>query len=316
VPVKDYPIDGLEKLVARHYRATGSAALEIAGRRLQLLYELVANILSPAYGYTVVIVDVDGRFDATRLMEVRLPAQKDSMSTSDNKKIRPSGSRKAHMVPPRTAITRAVSHSPGRPAMILTPSRTRTNVPITPTKRTATPKTVKSTAATPTRRLIGLSSIPSLTETIGRDIEEAARNRHLRQADLKHLHIYRVPTTSSRAHIREVVASAEEYMIYGTHSSKGRPWWGTIVIGGGAAEGLRNPKQKGKGTQVVKGDNFDVTAAWAGWMKVEKGHVPGFMVGASAEEAMRDRRRRQEAVEASGWIGKSVWGDTESFGRA
>jgi hypothetical protein len=98
-------------------------------------------------------------------------------------------------------------------------------------------------------------------------------------------------------------------MLYGSHGSKGRPWWGTIVIGGGQAAGLREHAATGVKGMPSKADKVDVTAAWAGWLKVERASVPGFGLGLSVEEAMRDCARRHEAFEAAGWVARSVWGE-------
>lgn len=114
------------------------------------------------------------------------------------------------------------------------------------------------------------------------------------ESDLAHIHVYR-PAHSSREDIAKVVASAEKFMLYGAHGSRAREWWGTVVIGGGGG---------------ASGD-VAVTAGWRGWLRVDLQDVRGFAVGLSAEEALAERDRRQQAVSDSRWVATSVWGDFE-----
>lgn len=67
--VKSYPVQLLDALVARHFRATQSAPLAISGRYLPLVYLLVATLISPFHNQAVVVVDVDGKFDVTRVLQ-------------------------------------------------------------------------------------------------------------------------------------------------------------------------------------------------------------------------------------------------------
>ncbi|KAI1500336.1 hypothetical protein F5X99DRAFT_241924 [Biscogniauxia marginata] len=104
-------------------------------------------------------------------------------------------------------------------------------------------------------------------------------------SDLKHLHIYRPPRGQEQ--VRAAIAAAEEFMLYGTHGSRDREWWGTVVIGGTGG---------------------DINAGWKGWLRVEREEVGGFNVGISVEEALGERNRRQEMVDAAGWVASSRWG--------
>ncbi|KAI1408362.1 hypothetical protein F5Y13DRAFT_194443 [Hypoxylon sp. FL1857] len=119
--------------------------------------------------------------------------------------------------------------------------------------------------------------------------------------DLRHVHVYR--PARGQDQIRAAVAAAGEWMLYGAHGSRGREWWGTVVIGGGSGTGSSGISVKG-----------DVNAGWKGWLKVEHEEVSGFPAGVSVEEALRDRDKRQEVVEAAGWVAGSrvggyVWKD-------
>lgn len=92
------------------------------------------------------------------------------------------------------------------------------------------------------------------------------------------------------------MAAADEFMLYGAHESRGRRWWGTVVIGGG-----------GHGHGHGHGHVY-VHAGWKGWLRVDREEVGGFAVGMSVEEALRDRGKRQEVVDAAGWTASSRWG--------
>ncbi|KAK0732984.1 hypothetical protein B0T26DRAFT_736090 [Lasiosphaeria miniovina] len=66
--LKHFPIPGLNDLVQRHFRATQSAPLAITGRYRELLYVLVATLITSPHDKAVAIVDFDGRFDPERLL--------------------------------------------------------------------------------------------------------------------------------------------------------------------------------------------------------------------------------------------------------
>ncbi|KAI0842351.1 hypothetical protein F5Y06DRAFT_292275 [Hypoxylon sp. FL0890] len=110
--------------------------------------------------------------------------------------------------------------------------------------------------------------------------------------DLRHVHVYR--PARGQDQIRAAVAAAGEWMLYGEHGSRAREWWGTVVIGGGSGTGSDGTSVKG-----------DVNAGWKGWLRVEREGVPGFPAGVSVEEALRDRDKRQEVVDAAGWVAAS-----------
>ncbi|KAK3903594.1 hypothetical protein C8A05DRAFT_43199 [Staphylotrichum tortipilum] len=121
----------------------------------------------------------------------------------------------------------------------------------------------------------------------------------LRRADLLHVHVLRPPPRGPPGHVAAQVAQMEGYMLYGAHASRGREWWGTVVIGGGTepAGGVG----AGGAAQVA------VTADWRGWMRVERVWVRGFgEVG--VEEALEGREGREREVEQGRWVGVSPWG--------
>lgn len=169
----------LDQLAAHHFRETQSAPISISGRHLALLYTLLSALVSPPHLYTILLVDLDARFDATRLT-----------------------------CPPE--------HIP-------------------------------------------------------------------------HIYILR-PARSSPEHLQALVREADALMLYGdaSRASSDREWWGTVVVGGLGAG--------------------DLLAGWKGWLRVEREKVRGFAMGLSAEEALGQRGRREEAVEAAGWVATSLYG--------
>ncbi|OLN86332.1 hypothetical protein CCHL11_09331 [Colletotrichum chlorophyti] len=192
---KSYPIHGLNELVARNFRATKSAQLAVTGRQLHLIYVLVSTLVSSPHNKTVLVLDIEHRFDATRLV------------------CSPENLRHVYVQrPARRGIPR--NHGDGA-------------------------------------SMVGSGGI-------------------------------------SPGQVRELVTAAENWMVYSNHDSGAREWWGTIVLGALGAG--------------------DVTAAWKGWLRVDRDHVPGFSLGCSAKEAVADRERRQEAVDAAPWAASSQWG--------
>lgn len=73
-----------------------------------------------------------------------------------------------------------------------------------------------------------------------------------------------------------------------TRLSRGREFWGTVVIGGLAAG--------------------DLTAGWKGWARVDRDAVMGFALGMSVEEALAQRGTRERAVGEAGWAVSSAFG--------
>lgn len=218
--VKSYPIQLLDTLVTRHFRATQSAPLSLSGRHLSLIYLLVATLITTPQNKAVVVVDFDARFDITRVLQCA-----------------------PHRSPPASE-----------------------------------------------------QAAPPL-ESRHRDRSTTAAVTHDQQVtveDLRHVHVYR-PARGSPSHIRDVLTSAEQHMVYSRHASVAREWWGTIVIGGGS------PTVLGPGLA-------DVTTGWKGWLRVDREEVRGFPVGTSVEEAMIERDQRQRAADAAGLTATCVWG--------
>lgn len=67
--VKSYPIQDLDRLVTQHFRATQSGPLSLTGRHLPLIYLLVATLIAAPHNKAVVVIDIDARFDITRVTQ-------------------------------------------------------------------------------------------------------------------------------------------------------------------------------------------------------------------------------------------------------
>ncbi|RBR09434.1 uncharacterized protein FIESC28_09884 [Fusarium coffeatum] len=66
-PTKLTHISPLDEIAAAHFHTTKAAGIGISGRYLPLLYKLVSDLVSPPHSYAILVVDIEGRFDATRL---------------------------------------------------------------------------------------------------------------------------------------------------------------------------------------------------------------------------------------------------------
>ncbi|KAF5674337.1 hypothetical protein FHETE_2972 [Fusarium heterosporum] len=60
-------IPSLDEISAAHFRNTKASGISVSGRHLPLLYMLISNLVSPPHLYAVLVIDIEGRFDATRL---------------------------------------------------------------------------------------------------------------------------------------------------------------------------------------------------------------------------------------------------------
>lgn len=66
-PLKLTHMHDLDDIAARHFRSTQAPALAISGRHLPLILKLASTLVSAPHHYALLIIDLDGRFDATRL---------------------------------------------------------------------------------------------------------------------------------------------------------------------------------------------------------------------------------------------------------
>ena len=134
-------------------------------------------------------------------------------------------------------------------------------------------------------------------DAAGTGFTRAAR---VQRADLDHVHVLRPACGSGNlTRISDCIASIEEHMLYGSHPSRGREWWGTIVIGGGL--------DPAGSASAAASAQVAVTADWKGWLRVSRAEVPS-LCHLSAEEALAERDNRQAAVEGAGWVATSPWG--------
>ncbi|RCI08566.1 hypothetical protein L249_4773 [Ophiocordyceps polyrhachis-furcata BCC 54312] len=193
--IKPTHISELDVIAARHYRDTQSPTLTLAGRSLPLIYKIVSTLVSAPWRYAVLVVDVDGSFDATRL----------TLSCGDD--------------------------------------------------------------------------------------------------DLAHVYVQRPDENDygdeedDADSIRELVVSAQRFMLYNASASLSRHWWGTVVVGGGSRSG-------GLAGLV------DIVAGFNGWLRIEREPVVApCPPGLDLAEALARREERQRLVDAAAWVASSSWGD-------
>ncbi|EHK25029.1 uncharacterized protein TRIVIDRAFT_30123, partial [Trichoderma virens Gv29-8] len=65
--VKITHLDQLDHLAARQFRATQAPTISVSGRSLPLIYKVISTLVSPPHSMALFVLDLDGRFDATRL---------------------------------------------------------------------------------------------------------------------------------------------------------------------------------------------------------------------------------------------------------
>ncbi|KFH46855.1 hypothetical protein ACRE_023330 [Hapsidospora chrysogenum ATCC 11550] len=66
-PLKETHMQELDQVAERHLREEQSPTLAICGRHLPLLYRIASILVSPPHLFALLVIDLDGRFDATRL---------------------------------------------------------------------------------------------------------------------------------------------------------------------------------------------------------------------------------------------------------
>ncbi|KAL7913338.1 hypothetical protein GGI35DRAFT_287271 [Trichoderma velutinum] len=65
--VKGTHLDELDHLAGRQFRATQAPTISVSGRSLPLIYKVISTLVSPPHSMALFVLDLDGRFDATRL---------------------------------------------------------------------------------------------------------------------------------------------------------------------------------------------------------------------------------------------------------
>ncbi|KLU83721.1 hypothetical protein MAPG_02772 [Magnaporthiopsis poae ATCC 64411] len=287
--LKVFPIPALNGLAAKHLRATQAAVVSVSGRQLPLIYLLVATLIAPPHSKTVVVVDLELRFDITRVLECTPYAV--------------------------TATTSTMAAPAPAPATAPTPVGVDASAAATGTGVEATRPLHddQQRSAAFSREADASAAGPATTPLV------LASGGRVSLSDLAHVYVHRPARGSgvvSASLVREAVAAAEQHMLYGAHGSGGREWWGTFVVGGSGGHSSAGGVAAGGGGSaplLPRGassspSSVDVTAGPRGWLRVEREEVGGFGIGTSAEDALRDRERRRRAVDAAGWTVSSIWG--------
>lgn len=66
-PLKVTHMHELDQVAARHFRETQAPTLAVGGRHVPLLIRLASSLVSAPHHFALLVIDLEGRFDATRL---------------------------------------------------------------------------------------------------------------------------------------------------------------------------------------------------------------------------------------------------------
>ncbi|ERS97359.1 hypothetical protein HMPREF1624_06691 [Sporothrix schenckii ATCC 58251] len=197
-----FPIPALQQLVARHFRSSRAPELVVGGHRpLALVYLLVATLIAAPLRQTVVVVDVEARFDVRLLLGVQPTAS--AMYGADGDE----------------------------------------------------------------------GSVDVLASPVIDD-------------DLQHVHVFRVDPRW-RVPLAELVAAAEQRVLYGAQRRRDRPWWGTIVVGGAGGGGVAatGASNRASDNALSHGVGAALVTGAYGWLRVDC-HEP------DAVESYNERHER------------------------
>ncbi|CAK7215663.1 hypothetical protein SBRCBS47491_002558 [Sporothrix bragantina] len=147
------------------------------------------------------------------------------------------------------------------------------------------------------RQLLGVQPRASAVDGSGIDEEGDDASHILSEAvtedDLQHVHVFRVDPRW-RVPLAELVAAAEQRVLYGGQRRRDRPWWGTIVVGGASGSG-----RAADGGNINKGGSGGGTASHGvgaalvtgpyGWLRIDR-------QGRDAVEVHQERQRKLLAL--------------------
>ncbi len=142
------------------------------------------------------------------------------------------------------------------------------------------------------------ASVPSLSS------HSSAR---VRSQNLQHIHLYQPPRD---ARLADVMAQAERHMLYGSHASKSREWWGTMIIRERLSHADDSTALGSTGARSALLSRPVIHAGWKGWLRIGKEPVPAYRPDRqpTLEEHDAELARRNEILEENGWLANSEWG--------
>lgn len=117
------------------------------------------------------------------------------------------------------------------------------------------------------RQLLGVQPMASSDEA---DAETEILSSPVTEDDLQHVHVFRVDPRW-RVPLAELVAAAEQRVLYGAQRRRDRPWWGTIIVGGAGGGGVSgNPASTGTGNSntLSHGVGAALVTGSYGWLRV------------------------------------------------
>ncbi|KAH8646661.1 hypothetical protein BX600DRAFT_154148 [Xylariales sp. PMI_506] len=274
------PIPALESLIHRHHHGTQSAPpplLSLSGRYLPFLYHLVSTLIASPHRYAVVVVDVDHRFDVTRLV-VSSPHYTSSSAT------RPSAAAA------KASATERSGDGDGEKEKKVPGGEAEGAAPIAP-EAIDDPRDPYYPA-----RLEDLKHVyvyrPARSHPY-RGLTSAAGVSLAAESFSDRPPVPNPPTQQQQSQTQAALSHARNHMLYGAHASRDRRWWGSIVVGSSSAGGSGG------------GGGADVVAGWKGWLDIQPSReseiASGFAVGYSLEEALAEREeRRKEKMKGKG----------------
>ncbi|EJT72899.1 hypothetical protein GGTG_09750 [Gaeumannomyces tritici R3-111a-1] len=275
--LKVFPIPALNGLAAKHLRATQAAVVSVSGRQLPLIYLLVATLIAPPHGKTVVVVDLESRFDITRVLECTpyAAAAATTTTTTAAPATAPALARKQHG---RCMIGRDRRSSAGEP-----------------TRRAQGPRPHRQFRPRANRSPLVAGGV-SLSDLAHVHVHRPARGSLVREA-----------VAAAEQHMLYGAHGSGGRGWWGTFVVGGNSAAGVAAAAAGSGGGSAAPLLHGAAPSFSS-SSIDVAAGPRGWLRVERAEVGGFGTFSSVEDALRDRERRRRVVDAAGWTATSVWG--------
>lgn len=142
------------------------------------------------------------------------------------------------------------------------------------------------------RQLLGVQPTASVVDcNSGEKSDTEVLASPVSEDDLQHVHVFRVDPRW-RVPLVELVAAAEQRVLYGTQRRRDRPWWGTIVVGGTGGGGVAGNASSSADNSTHSNNTLShgvgaalVTGSY-GWLRV----------GRQEQDAFESHKERQEQL--------------------
>lgn len=184
------------------------------------------------------------------------------------------------------------------------------------------------------RQLLGVQLVVSIDEAEAEvEAETETLSSPVTEDDLQHVHVFRVDPRW-RVPLAELVAAAEQRVLYGAQRRRDRPWWGTVIVGGAGGGGVAgNPSASTGGTDnsntLSRGVGAALVTGAYGWLRVARQEQDPFKshkerqqqllrlfedVDLNKDDAEEATNAEMEEVEGKAefepvtWVASSPWG--------